>query len=314
MESHEAIDVSHYQGNINFAQVNRDIVIMKASQGTTFLDPNLFTYYDQAKHKNGKLVGLYHFANGEDPVAEASWFLRCAAPIEQYDVFVLDFEISIPNPVAWCQAFCQHVHDVIGVWPLIYMNRSTLAGFNWNPVLANSGLWIADPDHNPDSGAQTYGHTYVMHQYGSGSVPGVPTACDLDRWWGSEESFKKYGYNYAPPTPTPPPQPVITVSNVVETVAIAPQLTSVDDASMDEGTTKITQQGVPGVETKTYTVTYSDGTEVNRVLASDVVTTPPVDQITHVGTKVPDTKPPSLWDELMGILQKVINFLKGTKA
>lgn len=216
MESHEGIDFSHYQGNIEFSQVSQEIVMMKASEGTDYLDPYLFSYYDAAKHKNGKLVGMYHFARGGDPVAEADWFIKCCQPLEQFDVFCLDYEIHLADPVTWCFALVNRVHDVTGCWPLIYMNRSTLGGYAWTPVLQNCGLWIADPDHNPDDGAQTNGKTYVMHQYGTTMVPGVQNACDVDRWWGTLEAFKQYGYNYQPPTPAPSPEPEPTPEPVPE--------------------------------------------------------------------------------------------------
>jgi lysozyme len=313
MESHEVIDVSNYQKTIDYSQVDRDIVIMKASQGTTFLDPYLFQNYDQAKHQHGKLVGMYHFANGNDPVAEANWFLQCIQPIEQFDVFVLDYEIHLADPVSWCAAFLNHVYDATGIWPLIYMNRSTLAGYNWNDILSKCGLWIADPNHNPDDGAQTYGHTYILHQYGETNVPGVSGLCDVDRYWGSLESWKKYGYNYQAPSPSAPPQPVVTIQTVTQTGTITPKQLTIDDPKMAKGTTKITQQAVPGVNTKTYTVTLTDGIETSRVLVSDVVTTEPVDQITSVGTKTAD-QTQSLWDAVVALFAKIVNVLKRNKA
>jgi GH25 family lysozyme M1 (1,4-beta-N-acetylmuramidase) len=101
----EAIDVSNYQGVINWAAVPQPIAFLKASEGTTFLDPYLFRNYDEAKHKNGKAVGMYHFARGGDARAEAEWFINCCQPLEQDDVFALDWEIAHPDPVGWCLAF-----------------------------------------------------------------------------------------------------------------------------------------------------------------------------------------------------------------
>jgi hypothetical protein len=46
------------------------------------------------------------------------------------------------------------------------------------------------------------------------------------------------------------------------------------------------------VKTKTYRVTYTDGVETARELVSEAVTTPPVDQVTSVGTRQPAPPPP----------------------
>lgn len=208
MESTEAIDVSVYQGDIDYSQVTQSIIMMKASEGNTILDSKLFENYDNAKHKNGKAVGMYHFARGNDPVSEANWFYNCCQPLEQFDVFCLDWEINANDPVGWCIAFVNRIHDLTNVWPMIYMDLSRLNGYDWSPVLANCGLWIAAPSYSPDQDVPTNGKTYIMHQYGTTSVAGVPDACDVDRFEGSIEQFKKYGYNYVSPVePTPLPAP-----------------------------------------------------------------------------------------------------------
>jgi hypothetical protein len=93
------------------------------------------------------------------------------------------------------------------------------------------------------------------------------------------------------PTPSPTPTPVVTTQLVNETVPIPFQSTSVDDATVALGTSSVTTAGVNGVDTKTYLVTYTDGVETSRVLHGDAVTTPPVTQVTTVGTYVAPVAP-----------------------
>ncbi|MGN6760682.1 MAG: DUF3761 domain-containing protein [Leifsonia sp.] len=95
------------------------------------------------------------------------------------------------------------------------------------------------------------------------------------------------------PTPSATPTPVITTKVVAETAVIPFTSTTVDSATVPQGTSSITTAGANGVETKTYLVTYSDGVETTRVLQSDVVTTPPVAQVTTVGTYVAPPPPPA---------------------
>lgn len=93
------------------------------------------------------------------------------------------------------------------------------------------------------------------------------------------------------PTPTPTPTPVVTTKVITETAPIPFQSTSVDDATLAQGTSSVTTAGVNGVDSKTYLVTYTDGVETSKVLQTDVVTTPPVTQVTSVGTYVAPAAP-----------------------
>lgn len=92
-------------------------------------------------------------------------------------------------------------------------------------------------------------------------------------------------------TATPTPTPVITTKLVAVTAAIPFASTTVQVATLPQGTSSVTTAGADGVETKTYLVTYTDGVETTRVLQSDVVTTPPVTQVTTDGTYVAPAAP-----------------------
>ncbi len=57
---YEGIDVSSYQGEIDFKKVKEDgieIVYIKATEGTTYIDPYLERNYQRAK-ENGLKVGV----------------------------------------------------------------------------------------------------------------------------------------------------------------------------------------------------------------------------------------------------------------
>ncbi|MDY0910477.1 GmrSD restriction endonuclease domain-containing protein [Microbacterium sp. CFBP9034] len=68
--------------------------------------------------------------------------------------------------------------------------------------------------------------------------------------------------------------------------------TTVDDPALPVGQTQITTAGQNGERTLTYVIKIVDGKEVSRELASDVVTTPPISQVTAVGTYVAPSQPP----------------------
>ncbi|WP_442577240.1 G5 domain-containing protein [Microbacterium sp. F51-2R] len=97
----------------------------------------------------------------------------------------------------------------------------------------------------------------------------------------------------ATPTPTPTPTPVTTVAEDVVTEAVAYETATVEDGAMPAGQSRVTTAGQPGQRTLTYKVTLVDGKEIARELVSDVVTVPPVTEVTSVGTYVAPPPPPA---------------------
>ena len=90
----------------------------------------------------------------------------------------------------------------------------------------------------------------------------------------------------AAPAPSPTREPVVTTANVVVTEAVPFTATTVDDPALAAGTVQVTIAGVAGIRTITYRVTTTDGRETKRTVVSDVITTPPVAQVTSNGTYV----------------------------
>lgn len=94
------------------------------------------------------------------------------------------------------------------------------------------------------------------------------------------------------PRATPSPTPVVTTETVSSTEPIPFESTTVNDAARPQGQTAVTTLGVAGVMTTTYRVTMTDGVETSREQISQAVTTPPVTQVTSVGTYVKPPPPP----------------------
>jgi GH25 family lysozyme M1 (1,4-beta-N-acetylmuramidase) len=207
------LDISHYQGDVNFDAIKasgNEFVIMKATEGTTYVDPYVGAYY-AAVRAVGLGYGTYHFADGTDPIAEANHFISVVSPLDESQVLILDWEVNVGDPVGWCWAFLSHVHDVLGVWPLIYMSGSRVPAFYGSNVLRNCGLWVAWYGRDPNADLPL-SCTYIMHQYtSSGSVPGINGRVDQDAFYGTIDQFNAYGYHAEqptlPPVPTPTPEP-----------------------------------------------------------------------------------------------------------
>ena len=92
-------------------------------------------------------------------------------------------------------------------------------------------------------------------------------------------------------TPTPTPTPVVTTESVDVSEAIPFDAVTVDDAGRDVGQDAVTTTGQDGTRVKTYEVTYTDGIETSRSLASEAIAAPPVQQVTSRGTREPYVAP-----------------------
>ena len=72
---------------------------------------------------------------------------------------------------------------------------------------------------------------------------------------------------------------------VSETKRIGYSTRTVKDASLAKAVKKTRRNGVAGIRTLTYRVTYTDGVRTGRTLVKSVVTRAPVTKVVAVGTK-----------------------------
>lgn len=259
-----AADVSQYQGTIDWADMP-PIAIIKMSGGDSglYMDPNAATNYNNAK-ASGKAVGGYHFIGWTlGASAEATYFMQAMSPLAEYDVYALDIE-SIPsgvNPVAYVSEMVNLIHSKINVWPLLYMNVSTLNSYDWSSLLANCGLWLADWNNDP-AGTIPNVPIYVMQQYNDG--PNY----DHDEFFGNIDQFKAYGYH-------------------------APVATSVPTPAVS--TTESTQTTTPESKPLTATVTASSGvTDASTSITSPPVTVSPKQTLDKTNTPTSGTQASTL--------------------
>ena len=201
------IDVSHYQDGINLAKIQADFVIMKATEGTTFVDNCCDSHYQEAK-KAGKLLGVYHFARGiGDGSEEADFFADNVKGYIGEAILVLDFEYTnkpTAGSVAWAKVFLDRVYQKTGVRPLIYMSHSVTRAADWTSVSKNYGLWVARYANNqivngyqkdPWLGNEGTGAFSIVaiHQYTStGRLQGWAGNLDLDIAYMTKEAWGKY--------------------------------------------------------------------------------------------------------------------------
>ena len=134
------IDVSHWQAGLDVAAADADFVIVKATDGVGWIDPEAVNFW-RAARAAGKLTGLYHFYEG-DPEAEADFFVATVRPAVGESILVLDFETHTSD-VAGAKKWLDRVRDKTGVTPLLYTSQSVAAGHDWSSVAAHYPLWVA---------------------------------------------------------------------------------------------------------------------------------------------------------------------------
>lgn len=197
------IDISHWQGAIDFAKVKKDgveAVIMKCTQGVSMLD-NMFVKNKESARKAGLLCGFYHFADGKDYKKEADWFMKNVGELREGEFLVLDFEIDIANSGGWCKDWLDRVSEKIGFKPLLYSNEARIKSIDFKAVAgADYGLWIAKYGDNdtkaeeneiPDTDEWNF---FAIWQYSStGKIDGISGRVDLNTSDMNLATLKKYG-------------------------------------------------------------------------------------------------------------------------
>lgn len=205
--SMKGIDISHWQRGIDLAAVDCDFVIIKATQGTKYVDPCFQKFYAQAMSL-GKKIGLYHYYGSGEPEAQAEHFLQTVRSYIGKAVLVLDWEVD-QNPdfkkgPALPKRFLDYVLAKTGVHPLIYMSKSVCREYNWAEVVkGNYGLWMAQYANKKPTGYQDKPWTdskglgafkgYAMHQYSSkGQLPEYGGDLDLDIAYMTPAAWDRY--------------------------------------------------------------------------------------------------------------------------
>lgn len=200
------VDIASYQKDMDCSKIKADFVIVKCSQGNSYVNPHMKRHCTQAKAA-GKLIGLYHYATGIGAEAEADYFVANAKDYIKEAILCLDWEhnekggknpvFNTAQEVDYVDAFMKRVHARTGVWPLLYMSASVTRRRNWAKVAENCELWdaqyasatkITDYQVSPwrdNKGLGAWKEPPAIHQYSSsGNIEGYrqtsPGKLDMD--------------------------------------------------------------------------------------------------------------------------------------
>ena len=181
------IDISDYQADIDLGTVDADFVIVKATEGRTYVSPSFEKQYAAAKAA-GRLLGIYHFAAVNEPEVEADFFLDTVGDRVGEAVLVLDWERAPLDDVDWCARWLQRVESRTGVRSMLYMSESVANGARWQAVGA-CPLWVAA--YRTDDQSANYDMSKI------GSAPVVNAAAWPNSWalWQWSANGRLDGYH-----------------------------------------------------------------------------------------------------------------------
>lgn len=197
------IDVSNWQRGIDVTQMDDvEFVIAKATEGTSYVNPDCDRVWHDAKN-SGKKTGVYHFARNGDAIAQAKYFVNNISGYIGQSVLVLDYESSaVDQGVGWAKDWLDAVYNMTGVKPVIYMSNSVVHRYDWTEVAKNYSLWNAgyyvgyntiygfvdNPPLRYDLGE--FSDNTVLWQYtSSGQLNGWTDNLDLDIFYGNSPDW-----------------------------------------------------------------------------------------------------------------------------
>lgn len=204
-------DISANNANYNSFIKDNDAVIIKISEGLSYINPLANAQY-QAVKQAGKKIGFYHFiVGGLDSRKQAEYFYNNAKNYlnESGAMVVLDWERPSGYPALSGnepKAFLDRLYELTGKRGLLYMSTSDFlsASYDWSDIKNDYALWIAGyPTNNGAAytqdlqnwanNSQLYfankkydGYTVAMWQYDS-----VPY--DRSVFYGDGNAWIKYG-------------------------------------------------------------------------------------------------------------------------
>ena len=189
-EIYEGIDVSRWQGSINFTEVANDgidIVYIKATQGTTYVSPTFEEQYINAKN-NGLKIGFYHYVTArtvEEARNEAQFFASKISGKQIDCKLAMDFEefgnLSQEEINAIGLAFMKRLEELTNKPTVIYSNTYA-ARTIWNGEIIKYPLWVAEYGVSKprDNGKW---NSYVGWQYTNmGNIKGINGNVDRDKF------------------------------------------------------------------------------------------------------------------------------------
>ncbi len=188
---YQGIDVSEWQGEIDFGQVANSgiqIVYIKSSEGTSYIDPYFETNYQKAKENNLK-VGVYHYVIArsiEEAEQEATFFSSVISGKEVDCRLAIDFEsfgeLDVEQINQITLAFLRKVQQLTGKEMVVYSNTNDARNIFSGELANQYPLWVAEYG-TEEPGYNGKWNVWIGYQYTDrGIINGIRGYVDRDKF------------------------------------------------------------------------------------------------------------------------------------
>ena len=180
------IDISEYQGDINFEELrgNIDFAMVRTSIGN-FREDRKYKQNISGLESTGVPYGVYHYSyatNENEARQEASKFINIIRNYKPLYPAVIDLEPDKRNENTnknelnkVAQVFCEMLEES-GYYAMIYSNKNFFETVLNESILDKYDKWLAEWKSEP-----TYNKSFGIWQYTSkGSIPGITGNVDKD--------------------------------------------------------------------------------------------------------------------------------------
>ena len=204
----QGIDCASYQAGIDPSKVQADFIIVKSTQGMTYVNPD-FRRLAEATLAAGKALGIYHYASGGNATDEANHMLDVAGGYIGRAIFCLDWE-GVQNKLfesgqdsAWIDEFCSVIEGRVGSSCLVYISKSVMHYADGHK------LWVAQYANMNRTGYQDSpwnegAYDCTVRQYTSmGRLDGWGGDLDLNKAYMSREEWDAWAAGNGAPASAP---------------------------------------------------------------------------------------------------------------
>ncbi len=176
----DGIDVSEWQGGIDWSRVRTDFAIIRAGYGRLVSQTDRrFTANYEGCRSNGIPCGAYWFSYAESPEDAVREARACLEVIRnrrfEYPVYydVEDERIFSSGKTAEIITAFLDTLEKSGYFAGLYMSRSTLYEYTTEEIRRKYALWVADYSEKPEN-------VGMWQKSSTGMIDGITGNVDLD--------------------------------------------------------------------------------------------------------------------------------------